>query len=147
MWKRTEWHISLSTSHQWWLEPERGTRPGNALADAVFALSFTRPLEAIAEYIRTNDLALDSQPRVCVFSELDDEPQPTTDVAYADDGLLMAVLRSNKAIARQAERLCDVVHVALTTAGYKPNYKRGKSGLMASVAGPNPRDTRRALYT
>ncbi len=99
----------------------RGTRPGNALADAVLALSFTRPLEVIAEYIRTNDLILDSQPSVRVFSEFDDEPQPTTGVAYAGDGLLMAVLRSNKAIARKAERLRDVVHVALTTAGYKPN--------------------------
>ena len=45
----------------------RGTRPGNALADACFSLAFTQPLQTVAAYIEDRGLCLDTKPAVQVF--------------------------------------------------------------------------------
>ncbi len=123
----------------------RGKRPGSPLADAVFSLSFAAPLATVADYIRSRDLVLDTRPPQRLLSTEADADEPCTDVAYADDALFLAFLVHNERIVSQIRGLLDTVHVCMLSAGYQPNYKKGKSAVMVEVAGKGARDARLAL--
>ncbi len=113
----------------------RGSRPGNALADAIFSLSFAAPLGSIAEFICRQGWTLDSVPQTRLLSKADAPPSSLTDVAYADDGLLLAALRDHTDVRRQATALAETIHISMRSFGYDPNYKRHKSGIMVAFTG------------
>ncbi len=78
----------FTTSHaSAFARSRRGSRPGNALADAVFSLSFAVPLATVSGYIKEKGLCLDMAADACPLSANDGDPDPLTDVAYADDAL------------------------------------------------------------
>jgi hypothetical protein len=105
------------------------------LADAIFSLSFAAPLGSIAEFICRQGWTLDSVPQTRLLSEADAPPSSLTDVAYADDDLLLAALRDHTDVRRQATALAETIHISMRSFGYDPNYKRHKSGIMVAFTG------------
>ena len=113
-----------------------GSRPGDALADLLFAFIMQ---DMLAE-VRT--LLADSVDPVCELAEIDGPVQST----WADDLALPFSARCCGSLLELAARTSAAVHQAMVRRAMAPNYSRGKTELLLSLRGPRAREVRRQLF-
>ena len=106
-----------------------GTRPGNPLADLLFALIIDPALDSIKQDLAEADLLLTAAPGTILVGQLDDAPEPLANVAYADDVVSAAVAPINLSVEgtlQVAGKMAGVVLGRLRSRGLAVNTKMGK---------------------
>ena len=116
----------------------RGSRPGNPMADVIFAL-------ILAPVLHETDVALAGEglkPQVVASARKwlvgpgeSLEDGMATDTTYADDMAFMIEAAPHKDFLASVGFLVDLVHKGLVSRGLLPHFGPGKSGVLISANG------------
>ncbi|CAE7243314.1 CFDP2 [Symbiodinium natans] len=104
-----------------------GSRPGDAIADALFALAAADMLREVQEHLNLN-----GQP--C--------PLPT----WADDVALPLTCDSCEEVVNTVQQAATVLHDSCTRRAMAPNYAAGKTEVLVCPTGPGSKKLKRSLF-
>ena len=130
------------------METQLGSRPGESIADIIFAWILHRVLDRI-------EVALADR-GCCDFIEAGDARDlweaaeggrtPILGPIWADDGAFMASHRDPEELWRRAQGLAHGVVQTFFESGLTPNLEKGKSELMLTLRGPKSRDLQKRIF-
>ena len=125
-----------------------GTRPGDPLADLLFAISQTPILNVIQQFLKEKGALIEIPVPVSPLVVLPQEFVPTTlsDSTLADDVALLTIIPKHVPVAEIIPWLQSIVIAvdqAFMTRGYTLNYSDGKSGLIVSPLGNGKKHIKR----
>ena len=125
-----------------------GTRPGDPLADLLFAISQTPILNVIQQFLKEKGALIEIPVPVSPLVVLPQEFVPTTlsDSTLADDVVLLTIIPKHVPVAEMIPWLQSIVIAvdqAFMTRGYTLNYSDGKSGLIVSPLGNGKKQIQR----
>ena len=116
-----------------------GSRPGESLADTVFAYIYSKLLCRIYESAAAEGLAfsLFYDPGVGPYGTgMDGSEQVSWDGTWADDSAFPTVASNPAELLQKAVRLSEVVLGACQSFGLTPNMKVGKTSMLLRLRGP-----------
>ncbi|CAE7939239.1 unnamed protein product, partial [Symbiodinium sp. KB8] len=119
---------------------QAGTRPGDAIADTLFALVQADFLAGVRE--RMGDAGLLDDP---VVSRVQGGAQLLAPV-WADDSVVLLAAASADSLLTKTQQVAGIVHSEFTRRGMAPNYTRGKSEVLFSFRGKGAPALRQRLY-
>ena len=116
----------------------RGSRPGNPMADLIFALVLAPVLHATdaelaGEGLKPRPVASARKWLLTPEEELEDGM--ASDTTYADDMAFMIEAAPARDFLDAVRTLVDLVHKGLVSRGLLPHYGAGKSGVLISANG------------
>ena len=112
-----------------------GTRPGDTLADVLFAVVLADCLESVRSELDMQGLCNTQIP----------EHHTHQIPVWADDVCVPFGAKAPSELLSMASRVCEIVHIECCRRALQPNYKRRKTELLLSFAGQGAVKTRRQL--
>ena len=129
----------------------KGSQPGSAWADAIFAALFEKVLQrreggfqaaVRPEFPWDERMSLDPPVPRCEAKAF----VKASDVTYADDLALLTVARCTAMIGVAVAEITSVAVDSFSNHGFVANFAKGKTAAMISPCRPGARETRRKLF-
>ena len=128
----------------------RGSRPGDSLADLLFNFAFRQLLGSVHEALDREGLLLTLQ-WSGTTGQLQEEPPATATAKmlgpiWADDLALLAMDSEPDRLLRKLKVMATRIQARLANAGMQVNFKAGKSEAVIQLRGPGAKTLRQELY-
>ncbi|CAE7479373.1 unnamed protein product, partial [Symbiodinium necroappetens] len=117
-----------------------GTRPGDAIADTLFALVQADFLAGVRDRMESDGLLVDP-----VVSRVQGGPKLLAPV-WADDSVVLLAADNAGRLLDKTKRTAGIVHSEFTRRGMAPNYTRGKSEVLFAFRGKGAPALRQLLF-
>ena len=131
-----------------------GTRPGDNLADLVFAFIYSKMLETFRAALESegctsfDQVALDMDLRSCECMPVDRTLLPTMlDVTWADDLVVLIHTESATEIDRKLALVSGTLFDMCWARGLLPNFKTGKTECMIKFRGPQSKGQKKKYHS
>ncbi|CAE7355562.1 unnamed protein product [Symbiodinium sp. KB8] len=117
-----------------------GTRPGDAIADTLFALVQADFLAGVRDNMEKEDMLTDP-----VVSRVQGGPKLLAPV-WADDSVVLLAADNADRLFEKTQRTAGIVHSEFVRRGMAPNYARGKSEVLFAFRGKGAPALRQRLF-
>ena len=117
-----------------------GTRPGDAIADTLFALVQADFLAGVRDKMEREDMLTDP-----VVSRVQGGPKLLAPV-WADDSVVLLAADNADRLFEKTQRTAGIVHSEFVRRGMAPNYARGKSEVLFAFRGKGAPALRQRLF-
>ena len=127
----------------------KGSRPGESLADTIFAFIYSKLLCSVYENAAAEDLAfvLPFDSTTGIYGDGTEGTDLTSwDATWADDSAFVTTATTPDSLLRKACRLSAIVIGACHSFGLTPNMKAGKTSIMLSLRGKGSTRVRREYF-
>ena len=127
---------------------EAGSRPGESLADLVYAWIFHAVLRDVTERLRAEGI-LEEVP---YSGEMSPFPSPVVEhvpllgPTWADDSTFVCSDRDTEVLVSKARRMASTVVDCCTKRGLIPNFKPGKTSFILNLRGKGSKRTQTELF-
>ncbi|CAE7899283.1 unnamed protein product [Symbiodinium sp. KB8] len=142
------WCVSKYTTGRTLVHALAGSRPGESLADAIFAYVYARVLGRIFEQAYGEDLLsvarTDKEEGIFAGPENGVEI-PLRDTTWADDTAIPFDDEEPERCISKAKRLAAITISTCQSFGLDPNLKRGKTAIVLAIRGKGAQKARRAF--
>ena len=128
---------------------QRGSRPGDTVADILFSFALSRLLQQITAVLKAEDILTIIPWSGTRYSTAPTEPRTNIELlgpTWADDLCVLTSATDPQAILRKLHRMTVVIARHLSVAGLEVNFKRGKTEACIQLYGSNAKETKRELY-
>ena len=128
---------------------ERGTRPGDGFADAIWSLAFARWIHRMEDRLRSSGAfpPLLWNQEVGIKTSVGETEIPYALVAWADDVVSLGLDEDPDQLIAKLEFTCQTMVEELLTYGLLPNFSGGKTEAVVDPRGAGSTQVRRHIFT
>ena len=130
------------------VQTQLGSRPGESMADVIFAWIFHRVLDEIAAALRKDecDEVIPAGDEPSLWETSDGGSTPVMGPVWADDGAFLASHADPAVMLDRARALGSTVVRTFLECGLTPNLEKGKSEMMLTFRGAGSRKVQTAVF-
>ena len=130
------------------VQTQLGSRPGESMADVIFAWIFHRVLDEIAAALRKDecDEVIPAGDETSLWGTSDEGSTPVMGPVWADDGAFLASHADPAMMLDRARALGSTVVRTFLECGLTPNLEKGKSEMMLTFRGTGSRKVQTAVF-
>ena len=152
-------HKQISQLHQgtWFVlandtevvKTEKGTRPGDGFADAIWSLVFAKWIHRIEDRLRSSGAypPLLWNQEIGIRTSVGEMEIPYALVAWADDVVILGLDEDPEQLIAKLEFTCQIMVEELLTYGLLPNFNGGKTEAVVDPRGHGSTQVRRRIFT